>query len=63
MVTSKSGLFYYKANAVQDYGETCGLYLITDPGRRIEIELTHLDVSCQDGGLLSVIRKTFILVL
>jgi len=55
MVTSKSGLFYYKANAVQDYGETCGLYLITDPGRRIEIELTHLDVSCQDGGLLSMV--------
>ena len=34
-------------------GATCGLYFITDPDKRIEIEITHLQVSC-DGGVLSV---------
>lgn len=33
---------------------TCGLYLITDPERQVEIEVTHIDVSCDEGGLISV---------
>jgi len=33
---------------------TCGLYLITDPERQIEIEMLHMDISCEDGGLISV---------
>lgn len=37
-------------------GVTCGLYFITDPDKKIEIEITELDLSC-DGGVLSV--RTF----
>lgn len=55
-VTSKDGHFYYKASPKDEVepGTTCGLYLITDPERQIEIELLHVDVSCEDGGLISV---------
>jgi len=56
-VTSKHGNFHYKA-ASNDMalGVTCGLYFITDPDKKIEIEITELDLSC-DGGVLSV--RTF----
>ncbi|XP_057373870.1 corticotropin-releasing factor-binding protein-like [Daphnia carinata] len=56
-VTSKDGHFYYKASPKDEVepGTTCGLYLITDPERQIEIELLHVDVSCEDGGLISVV--------
>ena len=58
MVTSKEGLFHYKSSPKSDgdvpSGSTCGLYLITDPERQIEIEMLHMDVSCEDGGLVSV---------
>ena len=55
-VTSKDGHFYYKASPKDEMppGTTCGLFLITDPERQIEIELLHVDVSCEDGGLVSV---------
>lgn len=55
-VTSKDGHFYYKASPKDEVepGTTCGLYLITDPERLIEIELIHVDVSCENGGLISV---------
>nr|CAH0110674.1 unnamed protein product [Daphnia galeata] len=56
-VTSKDGHFYYKASPKDEVepGTTCGLYLITDPERIIEIELIHVDVSCENGGLISVV--------
>lgn len=56
MVTSKDGLFYYKSSPKEDFmpESTCGLYLITDPERQIEIEMLHMDISCEDGGLISV---------
>lgn len=55
-VTSKDGHFYYKSSPKDEMtpGTTCGLFLITDPERQIEIELLHVDVSCEDGGLVSV---------
>lgn len=54
-VTSKHGNFHYKASADDmSLGATCGLYFITDPDKRIEIEITHLQVSC-DGGVLSIV--------
>ena len=59
-VTSKDGHFYYKASPKDEVepGTTCGLYLITDPERIIEIELIHVDVSCENGGLISVNEST-----
>ncbi len=58
-VTSKDGHFYYKASPKDEMplGTTCGLFLITDPERQIEIELLHVDVSCEEGGLVSVNDK------
>lgn len=55
-VTSKDGHFYFKSSPKDEImpGTTCGLFLITDPERQIEIELLHVDVSCEDGGLISV---------
>jgi len=57
-VTSKDGLFYYKAIPQEGHvaGTTCGLYLITDPNFLVEIEIVHLDLSCEGGGLISVTR-------
>lgn len=56
-VTSKDGHFYYKSNPQDEVppGMTCGLYLITDPERQVEIEVTHVDVSCDEGGLISIV--------
>ena len=55
-VTSKDGHFYYKSSLKEDVGlgVTCGLFLITDPERQVEIEMLHMDVSCEEGGLISV---------
>ena len=53
-VTSKHGNFQYKASSNDmTLGATCGLYFITDPDKRIEIEITHLELSCE-GGIISV---------
>lgn len=32
----------------------CGLYVVTDPGKLIEITIKKLDVSCESGGLMAV---------
>lgn len=55
-VTSKEGLFYYKASPKEEHvpGTTCGLYLITDPNFLVEIEVVHLDLTCEDGAVISV---------
>jgi len=54
-VTSKEGHFHYKASANDlGLGETCGLYFITDPEKQIEIEITHLEISCE-GGIISIV--------
>jgi hypothetical protein len=60
-VAYDEGLYYYKASPAEDLTATCGLYLFTDPDKLVEIELTHLDISCEDGGLLSVIFRKLIL--
>lgn len=63
-VTSKDGHFYYKSNPQDEVplGMTCGLYLITDPERQVEIEITHIDVSCDAGGLISVRPRFYLSV-
>jgi len=54
-VTSKHGNFQYKASSNDmTLGATCGLYFITDPDKRIEIEITHLELSCE-GGIISIV--------
>lgn len=32
----------------------CGLYVLTDPDKVVEISLKYLDVNCNAGGLMAV---------
>lgn len=52
LVTSEEGHFYYKATG--DESTVCGVYLLTDPDKMVEIYFDYLDVPCQTGGLISV---------
>ncbi|XP_023709298.1 corticotropin-releasing factor-binding protein isoform X2 [Cryptotermes secundus] len=53
MVTSEEGQFFLKA--ADDTSTVCGMYIITDPDRRVEVHFEHLDVPCQNGGLVSFV--------
>lgn len=33
----------------------CGLYVLTDPDKLVEISIKYLDVNCNAGGLMAVI--------
>ncbi|XP_065580956.1 corticotropin-releasing factor-binding protein-like [Artemia franciscana] len=52
-VTSKQGHFFYKA--IHPAADICGLYFITDPEEKIEIQIEYIDVSCRSGGVISVV--------
>lgn len=62
LVTSEEGHFYYKATG--DESTVCGVYLLTDPDKMVEIYFDYLDVPCQTGGLISVSfsSKTFMYI-
>lgn len=32
----------------------CGLYVLTDPDKLVEISIKYLDVNCDSGGLIAV---------
>lgn len=34
----------------------CGLYVVTDPEKLVEITIKMMDVSCESGGLMAVIK-------
>lgn len=36
----------------------CGLYILTDPDKIVEISIKYLDVNCNAGGLMAVISHT-----
>jgi hypothetical protein len=55
MVTSEEGQFFLKATG--DTSMVCGMYIITDPDRRVEVHFEYLDVPCENGGLVSVSGK------
>lgn len=38
----------------------CGLYVVADPYKTVEISFNHLDASCESGALLGVINKMVI---
>lgn len=33
----------------------CGLYVLTDPDKIVEISIKYMDVNCDAGGLMAVI--------
>jgi hypothetical protein len=55
MVTSEEGHFFLKSTG--DTATVCGMYIIADPDRRIEVHFEYLDVPCENGGLVSVSGK------
>ncbi|XP_029165361.1 corticotropin-releasing factor-binding protein [Nylanderia fulva] len=52
-VTSESGPFSYIS--ASDSDNVCGIYLLTDPDRKIEIHFDSYDVPCDHDGLLAVV--------
>lgn len=34
----------------------CGLYVVTDPDKYVEISIKYMDVNCDTGGLMAVIK-------
>ncbi|XP_065089661.1 corticotropin-releasing factor-binding protein isoform X2 [Ochlerotatus camptorhynchus] len=70
-VTSEEGEFFFKRSApvisTPKHGrlvdvlsaapvmEVCGLYLVTDPDKVVEVVVKHLDVNCDTGGLMAFV--------
>ncbi|XP_017770809.1 PREDICTED: corticotropin-releasing factor-binding protein isoform X2 [Nicrophorus vespilloides] len=52
-MASDEGRYYHKANQVD--GTACGIYLFADPDQKIEVHFNNLDVSCDNGGLVSFV--------
>ncbi|XP_059478881.1 corticotropin-releasing factor-binding protein [Neocloeon triangulifer] len=50
-VASEEGNYYFKGDTG---GEVCGLYLLTDPDRRVHLTLDYADIPCSQGGLVSL---------
>lgn len=50
-VASEEGQYFFKGDTG---GEVCGLYLLTDPDRRVHLSIDYLDIPCSQGGLVSV---------
>lgn len=52
-VESNEGHYFYKA--ANENNEVCGLFFFTEPDRTVEVYFNYLDVSCDDGGLVSFV--------
>lgn len=53
MVTSEEGHFYYKSPGGEDT-PVCGVFLLTDPDKMVEVFFDYVDVPCNTAGLVSV---------
>ena len=56
-VSASPGEYRYTAAAVgpESTGETvCGFFIVADAAQIVKVEMTELDVSCGDGGLVAV---------
>jgi hypothetical protein len=53
VVTSEEGQFFLKSTA-DDASTVCGVYIVTEPDRLVEVHFDYLDVPCENGGLVSV---------
>ncbi|XP_022825617.1 corticotropin-releasing factor-binding protein [Spodoptera litura] len=51
LVTSEEGELFYKAPS--DDPVVCGIYIIAEPDKRIEVIFNYLDVPCENGGLVA----------
>ncbi|XP_075231482.1 corticotropin-releasing factor-binding protein [Lycorma delicatula] len=53
LVTSEEGHYYYKSST--DDVTVCGVYLLTDPDKVVEIYFDYIDLPCETGGLVSFV--------
>ncbi|XP_037296706.1 corticotropin-releasing factor-binding protein-like [Manduca sexta] len=51
LVTSEEGELFFKSPS--DEPSVCGIYMIAEPDKRIEVIFNYLDVPCEDGGLVA----------
>ncbi|XP_023948803.1 corticotropin-releasing factor-binding protein [Bicyclus anynana] len=51
LVTSEEGELFFKSPS--DEPVVCGIYMITDPDKRIQVIFNYLDVPCENGGLVA----------
>lgn len=69
-MTSEEGIYVYRKSlkrtghprVIEKFGENadqvCGLYLMTDPDKVIEVDVKFTDLSCEMENLVSVIPTT-----
>lgn len=55
-VASEEGDYSYKKvlNLEDSSTDVCGLYIVGDPDKIVEISIKYLDASCDSGALLAV---------
>lgn len=53
LVTSEPGHYFFKS--VGDDPTVCGVYLMTDPDKIIQLQFDYLDLPCNTGGLVSFV--------
>lgn len=51
-MTSDEGELFFKSSS--DAPVVCGIYMIADPDKRIQVTFNYLDVPCDNGGLVAV---------
>lgn len=51
-MTVEEGEIFYKSPS--DAPVVCGIYMIAEPDKRIEVVINYLDVPCDNGGLVAV---------
>ncbi|XP_032513099.2 corticotropin-releasing factor-binding protein [Danaus plexippus] len=51
LVTSEEGELFFKSPS--DEPIVCGIYMIADPDKRIQVIFNYLDVPCENGGLVA----------
>ncbi|RZF47930.1 hypothetical protein LSTR_LSTR008734 [Laodelphax striatellus] len=52
MVASEEGHYYYKTTSLEE-PTTCGVFLLTDADKLVEIYFDYIDLPCEGGGLIS----------
>ncbi|CAH0693176.1 unnamed protein product [Chilo suppressalis] len=51
LVTSEEGELFFKS--ASDEPSVCGIYMIADPDKRIQVTFNYVDVPCENGGLVA----------
>lgn len=52
LITSEEGELFFKSPS--DEPSVCGIYMIAEPDKRIQVTFNYIDVPCENGGLVAV---------